>query len=822
MNSLRTMLSRLLAGSGEPVDDEYARLIELHPESGTLLDRLVALDRANTELIAVRNLMLAISEKQRALRHRSPNDYLANPGAFQRVNDPAAADLTKLGELRARAYGKVIVLRNVASKDVVEYRLTQVNYGFPKEAAVIPRLGDVAKILVSAERGDEVELPKGTFEVIGVAGLERYIDPQLADNLENFRLLSLTHESLKTDAHLGDLADELHHGLEQLGALRAGPSDWQFSPIEEPVREVLAGDRERLGTRFYLRTTKAQEALMTRPGEGLAVVLGVAGSGKTSVALGRAKVLCDRTEEQGGDPEHFRPESAIGFVLSNHLRAYLELTCNSLALYNMPVWEFRELRENLLRTRSLDAPPFVRSPGAVLPAEGRVSWLGAVDQELASYFANALVDAVSQPPSEQSHSRRVVALRTPEQVEALGRLWQSMRNDLGVITQWLTTRTERRAFQLLGLNAQIDAARADFTAALEREPSWHGVAHRELRQNVRSALRERLVRALRLPEAYAAVIGRESFAARLRAVGAAPNDEDISTAQRYLAGRELCDSSIDLLLAIAHVMAIGYRGRQDRDPISHLTESGYYSQVFIDEFQDFSEVQLFLMGAQANPTHRAITIAGDFCQQLSTQAGVDIAACFPGSASDEVEPVMLIENKRQTPVLALLAHRFRRAVLGDNIPDAGTSVTPNHSSGAPARVRVASADGVDEVVVEEILRLPRDASVAVICPDSDTAQSLERRLRGSLGSQFRETRFSQRADLIQRFYVHFTTALDAKGLEFDATVVPFVERYRLNEPAEANRLYVAITRPRTLLTLVATEASVVALRAVLDGITSFE
>lgn len=58
---------------------------------------------------------------------------------------------------------------------------------------------------------------------------------------------------------------------------------------------------------------------------------------------------------------------------------------------------------------------------------------------------------------------------------------------------------------------------------------------------------------------------------------------------------------------------------------------------------------------------------------------------------------------------------------------------------------------------------------------------------------------------MRRFYVHFTTALDAKGLEFDATIVPWIGRLDLADSVVANALYVAISRPRQQLSIVAPE-----------------
>lgn len=46
---------------------------------------------------------------------------------------------------------------------------------------------------------------------------------------------------------------------------------------------------------------------------------------------------------------------------------------------------------------------------------------------------------------------------------------------------------------------------------------------------------------------------------------------------------------------------------------------------------------------------------------------------------------------------------------------------------------------------------------------------------------------------------HFTSVAHAKGLEFDVVIVPYLERYDLDEGGDVNRLYVALTRARRRL-----------------------
>jgi len=335
---------------------------------------------------------------------------------------------------------------------------------------------------------------------------------------------------------------------------------------------------------------------------------------------------------------------------------------------------------------------------------------------------------------------------------------------------------------------------------------------------VRSALRERLVRALKLSESYGDAVASESFTESLTRQSKASRAELEDCVQRArirLASKRLSDDDIDVLLALNHLVSIGYRGRDGRDPISHLVETSYYSQVFIDEFQDFTEIQIFLMGAQADPSRRAVTMVGDLRQRLQHGRAPRFEESFPWAEGEELEVAYLLENKRQTPALSKLSHSFREAVLGDELDAGDFGVQVDEST--PRLIEVAS-DGVADAVFDEVRSLPRSQSVAVLCSTDDQAAHLEAALRDDLLAEFRETRVSRQTDLVRRYFVHFTTPREAKGLEFDAVVVADLGRFDLDDPVDANAAYVAVSRPRRSLSLIVVENQLdPRVRTLLDG-----
>jgi hypothetical protein len=437
-----------------------------------------------------------------------------------------------------------------------------------------------------------------------------------------------------------------------------------------------------------------------------------------------------------------------------------------------------------------------------------MSWLRAADAEVTKIVAVRVREAVSGPPADLEAvggRRRTTKMRTPEQTAALTQRWRGLEMDIGRLCDIRERPAAPTArFRIERFVAEIDAVRAKFARDLEGDEAWKGNDNNELRQNVRNALRERIVRALRIPDAYAEAVQSHAFLDALGRHGlepAAPETEAVlRTVRDRLARRTLSDADIEVILSLYHLLSVGYRGRDGRDPISHLEETSYYSQVFIDEFQDFSEVQIFLMGAHADPRRRAVTMVGDLRQRLHQGRAPKYEDCFPGADGEELEMAFLLENKRQSPALARFSHRFRQRVLGDAIAADEPGDTSGHE--LPKLIEVPH-DGMLDALYEEVLAVDRTQSVAVLCATHAVAIQLEAALRDDLRAEFRETRVSRQADLCHRYYVHFTTPLEAKGLEFDAVVVAGLDQFDMADSVDANACYVAVSRPRSRLSIVA-------------------
>lgn len=271
-----------------------------------------------------------------------------------------------------------------------------------------------------------------------------------------------------------------------------------------------------------------------------------------------------------------------------------------------------------------------------------------------------------------------------------------------------------------------------------------------------------------------------------------------------LAGRELAEEDIDLLLCLAHLIGRGFRGAQGA-----FSGLPFFQAVFIDEVQDFTEQQIFLMVEQSDPASRAVTVVGDPAQKLHNGDVIDIKACFPGT---NILRVRLTENLRQfdEPGLAWFSQcvrAIRQDICAGLMPAASLTARIQARSGSlriPEFLHLSDAGQLVKVVVDTLAVVSASHTAAVILPDGLVAAELFALCAPALSARMVDAELSERIDLSRRYMRHFTSVENAKGLEFDVVIVPFLERYRLSSTFDMNRLYVAVTRPRYRLVLIST------------------
>jgi hypothetical protein len=273
------------------------------------------------------------------------------------------------------------------------------------------------------------------------------------------------------------------------------------------------------------------------------------------------------------------------------------------------------------------------------------------------------------------------------------------------------------------------------------------------------------------------------------------------TIHAQLRDKKLSDEDIDLLLCLSHLVGRGFDGGP-----ATLRPPAYYQSVFIDEVQDFTEQQIYLMAEQAKPEYKAVTAVGDIAQKLHHGNHIDLHKCFPGQT---IAHVKLTENLRQldAPGLALFSACFR-SVFQDGLAESRPTgellkrlVEHRADVRGPELEIYDDLAELDERIVRALRKVPPHQTATVILPDARTAAQMHGRLQSALAASFIETELSEKIDLSRRHVRYFTSVAHAKGLEFDVVLMPCLESYDLTDRSHVNRLYVGLTRARSRLIL---------------------
>lgn len=212
-----------------------------------------------------------------------------------------------------------------------------------------------------------------------------------------------------------------------------------------------------------------------------------------------------------------------------------------------------------------------------------------------------------------------------------------------------------------------------------------------------------------------------------------------------------------------------------------------YKHLVIDEAQDLAQLEHRLLG-QALNQDGSLTVAGDAAQQSDPtvvfRSWDDVMSQL---AVDAIDEARLTTNYRCPRPVAEFAHH----VLGTLAPAALPSSVRD---GLPVTQSRFPNDGLAVVAISDALtqlfERERLASVAIICAHADNA----RRWYDSL-SNLDEVRLVVDGEFVFKPGIDITDVSQVKGLEFDYVIIPDADLASYPETAVARRtLHIAATR----------------------------
>jgi hypothetical protein len=792
------------------------------------MSELPVVERVRAELEAVGRLMDKLQQI------RPPGGYRGGDAVAAHV---ARQDLNAYTEAQRAvqyAYAKLIRVRDVGSDAEDEYRVTAADITFT-DLKVLRRTSPLLKKLISAREGEEVQItPTRLVEVLEVRYLDRHV-PLYGHEYDFLAMRDADHVLVhhlrswlaQREGNANNAAIDVA-AVDELEVARVAPVANEAAGGEtDEVPQLGQVEREnQLRDQFYWQPTATQEEAMRSDADGLVVVLGVAGSGKTSVALGRMAMLHLSAE----DPVRARytASSGLGVVLNESLVGYLKKAMSGqLFLQDMKVLSFSAIKRQLSEKRHLlggGKPKLkvVRARDDLEELFSRIRWLRAYTKPLTELIAAELQRGLGERPdgwtlgstralNDAELLRQAQGLEVPDEAKRT-EPWVppasvaegvSLSARRALMELWGKLLVEIRAACRLAESApnpatllrNVEAARKQFKQDIQENSAWSSSAT-AARQALQKQVKTSIERAFQLGERYIALVSTPELRDRaLLAAGVAADGDLHAALVAHWSGRVVNAYEVDSLLLLAEQISAAYPAQDAADAIATLIPSARYTHLFIDEFQDFTEVRFeLLLALRATPQAPAFAV-GDHCQRLNHMG---LSRDFPRPA----QLIFLGENKRQTMHLAELASAFRAAIQGDDQP--ATPVKPGIRDEKPF-VMTTTDDDLDAALLEAI-QVAREErlSVAVIFADANRASEVHGRVKDELEHGDVQSRLSIDSDvssLCDTSVVHFTLPLPVKGLEFDAVFVLDVDQYDLDNHVAADELYVALTRARRRLGL---------------------
>jgi DNA helicase II / ATP-dependent DNA helicase PcrA len=525
---------------------------------------------------------------------------------------------------------------------------------------------------------------------------------------------------------------------------------------------------------------KEQEQIIrAEPGQ-ILVINGVAGSGKTQVALHRLAYLLSPDNLHGVT---LRAERTIVFVPSalflNYVREVLpSLNVDSINHTTFAAWAVRKIFGSG-RSPTLIDP--IRSRRTSPKGDG-----GVEDLERAAHLKGSLRFARLLERLVDYHRRTFKMDDEELVVEApQGRKLTLSRSE--VLSRHLRAIQSERAFAVQRLSQRNSLV----NALLRNAQDTFGRRYQDVEPSLSGRIEERLDNFL---DAAWPVLDVED---------AYHNWLSNRPLLHYVAGDLMEPEELEVILKNTTLR----RGSLDiydlggllylRILIQGISNAEHLDHVTVDEGQDLSPLQ-YLALSHFSPS-KSMTIIGDTAQSIHGRRGLQYWDELDEVFGSTPTVVPVTQNYRSTKEIVDFTNEVLKAGWGPNrqlaipYPRAGSPVKFLRTS-AWQEALEATASHVEE------LQAAGMNSIAVIVRTLSASREVQHALSGrDISSAVIQTG----TDAVLKG-VLVLTAEDAKGLEFDATIVLGVDEqaYSSSSPQDASLLYVATTRALHHLTII--------------------
>lgn len=594
---------------------------------------------------------------------------------------------------------------------------------FEEEIAGTMRRGHVLlkrNVSIHGGRLRRIGVPDGNW-MSGASGDWKFISRQQT-SLEGgagvaIRVGQATNDQIKKHAALGALAGETQTARKQLPQIAA-------------------------------LLDKAQYELISDPHQGLLVIQGGAGSGKTTVALHRMAYLAFE------NPRKFKPEKMMFVVPSIALQRYTKTLLPSLGVNGAKVHLYSAWARNTRRRVMPDSTYRFREdcPDHIVRQKkhpGIVSLITAYLKQQTEWCNQQIESLQNQPLLLRWHALAHLPL-----ADRLSDLRRELSDVLPKGSSRVVFDTAIRRVLTRVLDVQEDWAEmlSDKTLVATHLPDEkdHDIA----------GLARRVINQIdAMEEADDAEASKET----IEAAGFDPEDDTI-------------------LLAIAQ--------RKWRDLQTPNGKSLAYAHIAVDEAQDRTALDISVLHGVAKPNKaglRSVTLAGDTAQQVVFDNAFDgwegmVESLQSGAAFRELE----VPYRSTVEIMS-----FANRLLHEPLPDVGSG-----RHGKPVAHFPMDNDG--EVVaylateLRDLIRREPNASIAVLTRHSEIADMYYQGLRRA---EIPKLRRPVNGEFIFEPGIDVSTIGEVKGLEFDYVVLVRVNAGEYpNDKRAGHLLHVGATR----------------------------